>query len=253
MFVHSSDYLRGEVCVSMNVNVCVCEWQAVGNGIRMYVCDCTKVFCACGWFACAHFVSVCMCVCITGCVLIWTCIATWYSMQLVSCLSSTRMGIATGKIESLRSWKACMQMRQIYLFRLPNPPQLFLHCQPNHHIFFSLFLFLQPYFPPEQVLKWSWTYAEEKLRMLRKKQIFSAIHKSSCLAALQNKNAHQNLKASAGREDDFHLWSINGSVNRGCGCMWRDWQRNSHTTGSSYGPSARTSTQNTDMHLHTTA
>lgn len=25
MFVHSSDYLRGKECVSMNVNVCVCE------------------------------------------------------------------------------------------------------------------------------------------------------------------------------------------------------------------------------------
>lgn len=94
-----------------------------GNGIRM----CARVVCdwgvSGGWVvhACVCMSARAQCivyiyVAICGCVLIWTRGATWYSTRLVSCLSSTHAGIATGEIESLRSWKACMQMRQIHLF-----------------------------------------------------------------------------------------------------------------------------------------
>ena len=67
----------------------------------------------------------------------------------------------------------------------------------------------------------------------KQQQFFLYINKISCPAALlslgaEKKNTHQNLKASAGWEDDFHLWSsINGSVNRGGGCVWKGWKRNS--------------------------
>lgn len=78
------------------------------------------------------------------CALIWTCRATWYSTQYIACLSSTRIGIATGEIESLRSWKACMQMRWTHLFSSSKPLLSFflLSIQPSSFLFFCPPLYL---------------------------------------------------------------------------------------------------------------
>lgn len=118
-----------------------------------------------------------------------------------------------------------------------------LSTQSSSYSFSSaLFLSLQPYSTPEPVLKWSVAAncnicVEEKVRIgileRKQQQIFSLPSIKRVVLLLSapwelNKNAHQNLKASAGWEDGFHLWSsINGSVNRDGGCMWKIWQRNS--------------------------
>lgn len=154
-----------------------------GNGISgVCACKCgLHVSVLCLWVICSCVCALmCVCVCVYTaicCVLIWTCRATWYSMQLISCLSSTRMGITTGKIESLRSWEACMQMREIYLFFL-----LSFHCQPSHHpfLFFCPSLFL---------IDWSLQMCAEEKKSgetleRKQRQIFSAFNKTSCPAAL---------------------------------------------------------------------
>lgn len=120
--------------------------KQLGNGIKLYVRVSVwlrKCFLLVGDLCVRLCTRVCACMCMyvaIRCVLIWTCRATWYSTPLISCLSSTRMGIATGKIESLRSWKACMQMRQIYLFSPSKTSSAFssLSTQPSSLLFSCL-------------------------------------------------------------------------------------------------------------------
>lgn len=173
--------------------------------------------------------------------IMWTCGATWHSAHSVSCLSSVHTGIATWEKVRATACKwdkySCFCTFYFFIFSL--------HCQPNHRLVCSSAFFhsLQPYFPRKQVLngslaasptcvcgggkKWEEEHCKESSGRFSVPSI-----KLVVLLLLSpwelNKNAHQNLKASARREDDFHLWSsINGSVNRGGGCVQKDWQENS--------------------------
>lgn len=236
--------LKGNLHLFMCERTYVCAFKWKGRGcvwawmlIRMFESDkqlsneirrhfrvsvmCLSVICMCAFVcvrACIHAPICCM--------IMWPCRATWYSMQFVSYLSSTGTCIATWQ----KVWGAACRWDK-YSCSL----KFFLHREPNHHLVFSFAFFhsLQPYFPHEQVLNWSfaasWTCVwrrkwEEEHRKESSGRFSLPSIKLVVLLLISrwelNKNAHQNLKASAQREDDFHLWSsINGSVNRGGGCM----------------------------------